>query len=43
MKTSTSLLILAALCLGLGFDYIIAGGAIFWSFVLVALAWGNAQ
>lgn len=43
MKISTSLLILAALCLGLGFEYISASAAIFWSFVLVALAWGDSR
>lgn len=43
MKTSTSLLILAGLCLGLGFEYLSASAAIFWAIVLVALSWGNSQ
>lgn len=43
MRTSTSLLITAGVFLGLGFEYLSAGAAIFWSIVLVALAWGDSR
>jgi hypothetical protein len=43
MKRTTSLLILGALCLGLGFQFLNAWVAIAFSIVLAALAWKDAQ